>query len=27
VQTFSKGSDLAEKIIETYNLKETYKVR
>ena len=27
VQTFSKGSDMAEKIIEIYNLKEIYKVR
>jgi hypothetical protein len=26
VQTFSKGSDMAEKIIETYSLKETYKL-
>jgi len=27
VQTFSKESDMAEKIIEIYNLKKTYKVR
>lgn len=27
VQTFSKGSDMAEKILEIYNLKEIYKVR
>jgi transposase len=27
VQTFPKGSDMAERIIEIYNLKKTYKVR